>query len=294
MDDEFWPEDVLARAKGARPTLDIEENGLADDPSADIHIEGTVDLTASQRSQIVFDLMEAADMSQLPYSACGKLFFEKPSHPGVVYCGTACYVAPKVLLTAAHCVMDKTEVYEKMLFIQQYAGGSSGYRKRVMLNSFVFNCDYKRIKSHLTLDYAFLLMEDASEGGVFVPIALDKLLVKSDLPADDIENVGYPLDQHKGSVMMVSKGRAEESLCFSECFLRMPSCPLSTGASGGPMLRKIGCQWQVIGVHSHGKNPQGKNYSPQLHSGIFSPCFDLATCSFYITACRMSGMEDLN
>lgn len=136
---------------------------------------------------------------------------------------SAVLVAPKTLLTAAHCVLD--------------GDSTVAIRKDMTINSLpvvVLKADKER-------DLALLF---ADIPGVGVPVA------EKDVPVDTpLVIVGYPVTNLTGEDQYLTEGRRMGNHRERPTFMNM-TVPINFGNSGGGVFAEINGQWYVVGIMS--------------------------------------------
>ena len=139
-----------------------------------------------------------ADLSKMPFTAGGKLFF---TMDGVDYVASAnIFMHRNMLLTAAHCIQDnKTgNVGENYVFEQCYTGElSSGdfYIKTVALReNWYLQKDYK-------YDFAIAILDKNAEYGQPLHYSTDPNMV-----GKMVTSMGYPVSYDDGAQMMFARG----------------------------------------------------------------------------------------
>lgn len=165
-----------------------------------------------------------ADLSKMPFTACGKLFF---TMDGVDYVASAnIFMHRNMLLTAAHCIQDnKTgNVGENFVFEQCYAGEDSSedfYIKTVALKeNWYLVKDYK-------FDFAIAILDKNSDFGE--PL---RYSTTPDVVGKRVTSMGYPVSYFDGDQMMYAQGPVSTRV-GQEGHWIMYGSKMGPGSSGG-------------------------------------------------------------
>lgn len=197
------------------------------------------------------------DLSQAPFNSAGRLFFVNPKDPknNKNHSCTAQFVAPNVLMTAAHCLMDNIgNRYERFVFDLGYKNNKS-VRSFVGSNKCIFvNDQWSGRVGDTKFDYGFIRVEQDYRGPV-IP-----LIYYRSFP--DVTSFGYPGSQ-KDFVNM--KGVYGEVTSESG-YLLMNNNPMGMGSSGGAWVVNIDGKYHAVGLNSFSW--------PDRPNSTFSPYFD--------------------
>lgn len=167
---------------------------------------------------------QQADLSKMPFTACGKLFF---TMDGVDYVASAnIFMHRNMLLTAAHCIQDnKTgNVGENYVFEQCYSGEDSSedfYIKTVALKeNWYLVKDYK-------FDFAIAILDKNADYGE--PL---RYSTTPDVVGKKVTSMGYPVSYFDGDQMMFAKGPVS-TRAGQEGHWIMYGSKMGPGSSGG-------------------------------------------------------------
>ncbi len=137
------------------------------------------------------------DLTQMPYKACGKLYYV---YSGKNYVASAELLCKKnLLLTAAHCIQKKDtgDLAYNFLFCRCYDDGKQEEKllaKKVALKT------YWHDKKDYRWDYGFIVLTSDSN--------IDKVLTYStdDISREKIISFGYPTNYYDGKSMVFVEG----------------------------------------------------------------------------------------
>ncbi len=256
---EYWTEERIAKAIPIAPTPPSKEERerlakipLELSPGAPRTVEGSPGEVGGEP--------ERANVEKRPFWNGGKLFFTKPD--GKDYYGSAEFVGDKrVLLTAAHCVIDEYSKtprwYKNFHFRRAYDNGGGqkvGWQCMAVWNLFF---EYGR---NLAYDYAFIHTNTDSGAGW--------LGMKSDVPYPSWTAIGYPKERDKGERMQRVDGTKGT---VSGGLVEMLGNPMGGGCSGGAWIAEltiphVGGNY-AIGLNSFGESPN--EYSPYFDGLTF-------------------------
>lgn len=196
---------------------------------------------------------EKADLSKMPFSAGGKLFF---SIGGKNYIASANIMEKSnLLVTAAHCVQDKETgmIYDNFLFERCYDEGKSSEKltfKTIALK------EYWHTKKDWKWDYAMAVLNTNSSAASPLKYSTDNIENKI------ITNFGYPANYYNGNKMVFVKGNAARR--YDNTWL-INGCKMRGGSSGGAWVLED--NETVVGVNSYGPVSESLAYEG-------SPIFD--------------------
>lgn len=260
---EYWTDERIAAAKPIEPEPPTEEelSRLAEIPLKEPPAGPQV-IEASPGE--VEGTPEKANVKERPFWNGGKLYFTKPGE-GDFY-GSAEFVGNKrVLLTAAHCVIDgnsKTpKWYKNFHFRRAYNNGGGqhvGWQCMAVWNL------YFAYGKNRAYDYAFIHTNKDSGAGW--------LGMKSGIPYNSWTAIGYPKNYGDGKYMQrvdgtkgqVTGGRVE-----------MLGNPMEGGCSGGAWIAELTIP------HVGGNYAVGLNSSHTTSTNEWSPYFDSNTFDLY-------------
>lgn len=226
--DAEWSEERRTRARPMR----IEDAPLRGDaafrgePRADA---GVTDADGVQTR---------ADVGVLPYKAGGKLFFDTPSGPSSC---SAQFVggSKRVLLTAAHCVVDDDgNWYENWEFYRAYHAGG-GQQVRLECIS-IWDGYYTPNPDNPDYDYAFIYTQIESSGGT---------MGLKMIPYTPLTAIGYPAAKEGGQYMYKvsgTRGARQGNTVI------MNDNTFEGGTSGGAWIGDLGAGDWAVGLNSRG------------------------------------------
>ncbi len=196
---------------------------------------------------------EKADLSKMPFSAGGKLFFTQDD---IDYVASANIMErSNLLVTAAHCVQDRDtgNLCDNFLFERCYNSGKASEKltfKTIALK------EYWHSKKEWKWDYAMAILNRNST------IASPLKYSTEDIKNKTITAFGYPVNYYNGNKMVYVKGNAT----------RLPNdtwvingCKMRGGSSGGAWVLED--NKTIVGVNSYG--PVSEEYAFEG-----SPIFD--------------------
>lgn len=268
-----WTKARMRRAVPAiPPMIELERSiGKADE---DLIIREEIDLDAYDPSDsgAAKGIPARADVSRLPYSTAGKLFFNQKGIDK--YCTAAFVGSTSVLSTAAHCVRDRAtgEWSKDVFFVRAYSGGSGKQSLRTLCLSTKAGWVIDKSNPY-KWDYAFIKTDGVSTGGY--------LGVRLNLPNPAWEAVGYSVSSsHLGGeyLMKVSGSKGDEEMIRKYSIAEMLGNPLVGGSSGGFWLSSNN---RTVGLNSH--KYSGK---PDV---MYGPLFDnevLVLANYALKGCK--------
>lgn len=195
---------------------------------------------------------EKADLSKMPFSAGGKLFF---SGGGKNYIASANIMEKSnLLVTAAHCVqdMDTGNLYDNFLFERCYDDGKSSEKltfKTIALK------EYWHTQKTWKWDYAMAVLNSNSSAN---PLKYSTANIENKV----ITDFGYPANYYDGNKMVFVKGGAQRR---SDDTWLINGCKMRGGCSGGAWVLED--NKTIVGVNSYGPVPEEYAY-------VGSPIFD--------------------
>lgn len=163
-----------------------------------------------------------------PLKWAGKLFYRAPGGDAVC---SAQFIAPGVILTAAHCVRDHItgQYYSNFAFALQYHHGA--YSRRYGWKCIATPDEWvDRSEKRYQRDYAMLLAEDTSPTGHF------GWRPDGSATNESIVKIGYPQDIDSGQIMRVATGPVVLHEGVIE--LRHGDVNNKQGSSGGAWIAK--------------------------------------------------------
>lgn len=194
-----------------------------------------------------------ADVQKMPFSGGGKLFFSTPS--GDASC-SAQFVgnSEKVIMTAAHCVVDKDtgQKYSNFTFYRAYAEGGG---QQVGIECGAVNKKWKQKADqppNFAYDYAFFLTHVTSSGG--------SLGLKMEIPDTKLTAIGYP-ENYGNSQYMYAVDGSKGTL--SGHIVQMVNNPMRNGNSGGAWIGDLNKGDYAVGLNSfHVSGESTSEYGP--------------------------------
>ncbi len=197
----------------------------------------------------------SAELSGLPYSAIGKLFFVRPDN-SVATCNGAFVGSPNTVLTAAHCVLGESGEWNKhFLFVQRYGKPNQDV---YAVSCAAVPAEWGTLmgRESYGFDYAFIKLRRPGSEGV--------LGLSSGLPPESLQLVGYSdnIDDGRSMIELTVRLDAHEANR-----LRSSLNPLKSGSSGMPWMASS----IVHSVSSH--------WYPSEESAMWGPRFTSDTFS---------------
>jgi V8-like Glu-specific endopeptidase len=190
------------------------------------------------------------NLNNLPYKLGGKLIM---TFAGGRSSCTATFVgATDVLLTAAHCIYNRTnsEWVRDVAFFRAYDNGGG--------QLFDWSCVGKfqgwESNNPYPWDYAFIKLRSRGPGA---------LGIKGGIPYTTFESIGYPVNYGNNQYMYAAVGNRGS---ISNKVVQMLGNPMTFGASGGSW---IGEGRYAIGTNSHiYTNAPGNMYGPLFDANV--------------------------
>ena len=211
--------------------------------------------------------LKIADLDKHPYCNAGRLNVHWSSANKDVH-GSAQFVAPSILLTAAHCVHWAGQWNRNLYFLRRFERSSSDepvfkIGKVGLLSGWIDNTqNAEPIEEAWAYDFAFLKIVGTSVSSHTPLVAL----------TDEIQamtTLGYPAKYDDGQIMLYSDGRRVQGEYESTVGLN-PS-HMGFGASGGAWFVRQSDNSMVIGLNSFKMHRDpNTDYSPVLGGAALS------------------------
>lgn len=258
--EDYWTAERMANA---RPVT-LGEPAAGGAQSSAGGSAGAPETEAAVSAAAGFQTERVSDTAQMPYAAVGKLFMTFGS--GDDSWATAWLAAPRVIVTAGHCLYDHRRGgmwADKIVFVLRYAGGSTG--KLAATGCHVLAGWHGAGADMYSYDVAAATLRNPVAG--VVPLRWVQDLRRQDEP---IESVGYPyqwvspVHDFDGEAMWRCRG----SHAGGEPLVSMAN-NMTEGCSGGPWVIRRGGVVQVGGINSY--RPAGGTglvQSPRLGRGL--------------------------
>ena len=265
-EDNYWTEERIANAT-PMPMPEFSEEDISkfkyyprkDQSQKTIEPSPGSGSNANDENLAADGTVTEANVKQRPFWNGGKLFFTTPD--GDSSCTAQFVGSNRVLMTAAHCVMDgKTGKWYKNFRFQR-AYNSGGGQTVGWECAAVYKAWYEPTKENKPYDYAFLYTNTNSGAGW--------MGFRTNLPYSSWTAIGYPKNFYCAKKMgrvTGSKGSTGTGV------VEMDDNPMYKGASGGAWIGDLNST-STSGNYAIGLN----SYATSNVTALWGPQFDSAT-----------------
>lgn len=203
------------------------------------------------------------DTSKFPFSAICQLEIDWVSKQSEI--GTGCLIAPRLVLTAAHCVFDRNnQQFARQITVAPGRNGTDRVTPQATRKLFV-NRFYPRVSNQEKpqFDYAAILLDEPFGVGEFgVGVYGDE-----DFQGETFNVVGYPFDKPNGTMW----GHAQPVSVLGSRTLEYV-IDTEAGQSGAPLFDVDTVdgqsQYIVVAVHS-GFSSSGRNIAARITEEVW-------------------------
>lgn len=224
----------------------------------------TIEPTLSNRLSDAERGPEKANVNAFPFSAGGKLFFTKSDGKDYV-CSAQFVGSTRVLMTAAHCLMDQKtgQFFTNISFKRAYNNGGGQLVRYECASVWP---DWKTGSSNYNWkkDYGFLYTATSSEGGA--------LGLKTKIPYSQWLAIGYPANY--GNNQYMNKVSGSKGV-IADGTVEMKNNPMRSGNSGGAWIGDVKSFTDdgnyAIGLNSfHAENYPDSEFGPYFDADTFA------------------------
>lgn len=210
-----------------------------------------------------------------PYSAP----IEIKTAAGVVKGCTGTVLTPRIVATAAHCLIDENGISHKEVRVGSVGGKAIADNSWKIMDSFFTISGYKSASTVQFNDIAIIVLREPLEGAKYFEIPSEDIVLamKRDRVALTLYGYGTTSDQEPNGSLLPSSLPATYSGEWSATMINSgyaQSSPGDTcsGDSGGPVIAKYSGRDYVIGIING--EPQS-NYCTKIESGGYFTSFTL-------------------
>jgi glutamyl endopeptidase len=265
---ESWSDAAIASARGRRSQVTLDPSRILPELLAE-DVDGE-DSSPSLRRRPgrkavigTDDRRQITVTTQYPYSAICQLEIDWRSKPDEI--GTGCLIAPRLVLTAAHCVYDRShQQFAAQIRVSPGRNGSDTVAPQTSSKLFVNRLYPSAGEGEKPqFDYAAILLDQPFRVGEFgVGVYGDE-----EFNGDTFNIVGYPFDKPRGTMW----GHAQALSVVGPRILEY-LIDTEPGQSGAPVFDMDTVngqvQYVVVGIHS-GASSSGNNIATRITEEVW-------------------------